>query len=75
MQELPKIRVNLPGRHCTCGALRAGNTQRCKKCQARSSWYRRTCGRPHRTASRTLRSSRRRSARIPARRQRPTEES
>lgn len=38
--------ISLPGRHCQCGALRAGNTQRCEKCQASSSWYRHNCRRP-----------------------------
>ena len=51
-------KINLPGRHCQCGALRAGNSQRCEKCQARSSWYRHNCRRP-------------RTAPHPARRQHP----
>jgi len=42
--------ISLPGRHCQCGALRAGNTQRCEKCQARSSRYRHNCRRPRRSA-------------------------
>ena len=57
MHELPKIQINLPERHCQCGALRAGNNQRCEKCQARSSWYRHNCRGPRRAASRTLRAS------------------
>jgi len=65
MQELPKIHIHLPRRHCQCGALRAGNKQRCEKCQARSSWYRHNCG-PRRAASRTLRASTRRDAQAPA---------
>jgi hypothetical protein len=55
MQTLRKI--SLPGRHCQCGALRAGNSQRCGKCQARSSWYRHNCrrsvSRPARVSTRT----------------------
>ena len=43
-------KISLPGRHCQCGALRAGNGQRCEKCQARTSWYRHNCRR--RSASR-----------------------
>ena len=66
MQELPKIHINLPGRHCQCGALRAGNSQRCEKCQARSSRYRHNCRGPRRAASRTLRASTRKDAHAPA---------
>jgi len=39
-------KINLPGRHCQCGALRTGNDKRCQKCQARSGWYRHHCRRP-----------------------------
>jgi hypothetical protein len=49
--------INLPGRHCQCGALRAGNGQRCEKCQARSNWYRHNCRRPRRSASRPARTT------------------
>jgi len=45
-------KISLPGRHCQCGALRAGNSQRCEKCRACSSWYRHNCRRPRRAASR-----------------------
>ena len=38
-------KISLPGRHCQCGALRTGNSQRCEKCHARSSWYRHNCRR------------------------------
>jgi hypothetical protein len=69
--ELPKIPINLPGRHCKCGALRVGN-QRCEKCQARSSWYRHNCH-PRRSASRMPRASTRRNAQAPAPGQRPAE--
>jgi hypothetical protein len=44
----PPRKINLPGRHCQCGAARAGNSQRCQKCQARSNWYRHNCRRPRR---------------------------
>jgi hypothetical protein len=66
MHELPKTHINLPGRHCPCGALRADNNQRCQKCQARSSWYRHNCRGPRRAASRTLRASTRTDAQAPA---------
>ena len=44
-------KITVAGRHCQCGALRAGNSHRCEKCQARSSWYRHNCRRPRRSAS------------------------
>ena len=65
--------ITLPGRHCQCGALRTGNSQRCEKCQARSSWYRHNC-RLRRAASHTPRVGVRRSAETPTRSQRLTEE-
>jgi hypothetical protein len=49
VQTLRKI--SLPGRHCQCGALRAGNSKRCEKCQARSSWYRHNCRHTRRSAA------------------------
>jgi len=48
-------KISLPGRHCQCGALRAGNSQRCEKCGARSNWYRHNCRR--RSASRPARAT------------------
>ena len=67
-------KISLPGRHCQCGALRVGKSQRCEKCQARSSWYRHNCRRPRRFASRTPRVSARRNAQTPTRSQDPAEE-
>jgi hypothetical protein len=68
-------KINLPGRHCQCGAARVGNSQRCEKCQARSSWYRHNCRRPRRSPSRPARASTRNHAQTRARKQRSTEES
>ena len=68
-------KISLPGRHCQCGALRAGNSQRCEKCQARSSWYRHNCRRPRRSASDRRRISTRNDADTRARGQRSAEES
>ena len=59
-------KINLPGRHCQCGAARVGNSQRCEKCQARSSWYRHNCRRPRR-ATRTPDAGVRRNAETPTR--------
>jgi hypothetical protein len=67
-------KISLPGRHCQCGALRGGNSRRCEKCQARTSWYRHSCRRPRRSASRPTRISTRNDAGIPARGQRNAEE-
>lgn len=50
--QIPR-KISLPGQHCQCGALRAGNSQRCEKCQARSSWYRHNCRRPRRRPRRS----------------------
>jgi hypothetical protein len=76
VQDLPKIRINLPGRHCQCGALRVGKiNQRCEKCQARSSWYRHNCRRPRRAASRAPGATIRKDAETRARGQRSAEES
>jgi predicted amidophosphoribosyltransferase len=66
--------INLPRRHCQCGALRAGTSRRCEKCQARADWYRHHCRRPRRPASRRLRADMHASAEIPARGQRPAGE-
>jgi hypothetical protein len=66
--------ISLPGRHCQCGALRAGNTQRCEKCQACSSWYRHNCRRP-RSASRPARIGARNDANTRARKRQSAEES
>jgi len=52
MQQKRTIRINLPGRHCSCGALRTGRNKRCEKCQARAGWYRHNCRRPQRTGNR-----------------------
>jgi hypothetical protein len=68
-------KISLPGRHCQCGALRAGNTQRCEKCQACSSWYRHNCRRPRRSASRPARISARNAAETRARKHQSAEES
>ena len=62
-------KISLPGRHCQCGALRAGNSQRCEKCQVRSSWYRHNCRGPRRSASRPARISTRNDAGIRVRKQ------
>jgi hypothetical protein len=70
--ETPR-KISLPGRHCQCDALRAGNGQRCEKCQARSSWYRHNCRRPRRAASRTPYVGGRSNAATLARSQRPEE--
>jgi hypothetical protein len=67
-------KISLPGRHCQCGALRAGNSQRCEKCQARSSWYRHNCRRPRRAASSMVHVGVRINAETPTRSQRPVEE-
>ena len=67
-------KISLPGRHCQCGALRAGSSQRCEKCQARSSWYRHNCRRP-RSASRPARISARNQGGTRARKHQSTEES
>jgi len=66
--------IILPGRHCQCGALRAGSSQRCEKCQACSSWYRHNCRRPRRSASRPTRISARNDADTQASGQRSAEE-
>ena len=68
-------KISLPGRHCQCGALRAGNTQRCEKCQARSSWYRHNCRRPRRSAPRPARISAPNDAGTQARKHQSTQES
>jgi hypothetical protein len=69
-------RISLPGRHCRCGALRAGNSQQCAKCQARSGWYRHNCRRrPRRLAFRPARAITRNEADIQASGQRSAEES
>jgi len=69
-------KISLPGRHCQCGALRAGNSQRCEKCRARSSWYRHNCRRPRRSASRPAHATTiRNNADTQARGQRSAEES
>ena len=68
-------KISLPGRHCQCGALRAGSSQRCEKCQARSSWYRHSCRRPGRSTSRPARAITRSNADTQARGQRSAEES
>jgi len=67
-------KISLPGRHCQCGAARVGNSQRCEKCQARSSWYRRNCRHPRRSASRTPRVGVRRNTKTPTRSQLAPEE-
>ena len=67
--------ITLSGRHCQCGALRTGNSQRCEKCQARSSWYRHNCRRPRRSASRPARATIRNNADTRADGQRSAEES
>jgi len=67
-------KISLPGRHCQCGALRAGSSQRCEKCRARSSWYRHNC-RPRRSASRPARATIRNNADTRADGQRSAEES
>jgi hypothetical protein len=64
--------ITLSGRHCQCGALRTGNSQRCEKCQARSSWYRHNCRHLRRAAFRTPRVGR--NAETPTRSQHFTEE-
>lgn len=51
MQQPRTIRINLPGRHCSCGALRVGRNKRCEKCQAHAGWYRHNCRRPRRTSN------------------------
>ena len=66
-------KINLPGRHCQCGAARVGNSQRCEKCQARSSWYRHNCRRPRR-ATHTPHVDARRNAETPTRSQLAPEE-
>lgn len=68
-------KISLPGRHCQCGALRAGNSQRCEKCRARSSWYRHNCRHPRRSASYPRRISTRNDAGTRASGQRSAEES
>jgi hypothetical protein len=75
VRELSKIRSSLPGRHCKCGALRAGNDKRCEKCQARAGWYRHNCRRPRRTKLRAARGSIRTYAPTPTLGQHRTEES
>ncbi len=67
-------KITVAGRHCQCGALRAGNSHRCEKCQARSSWYRHNCRRPRRSASGRARITRDH-AETRGRKPRPTEES
>jgi hypothetical protein len=67
-------KISLPGRHCQCGALRAGNSHRCEKCQARSSWYRHNCRHPRRSASRPARATTRNNADSQASGQRSAEE-
>jgi hypothetical protein len=67
-------KISLPGRHCQCGALHVGNSRRCEKCQARSSWHRHNCRRSRRAPSRTPHVGVRRNAETPTRSQRPDEE-
>jgi hypothetical protein len=67
-------KINLPGRHCQCGAARIGNSQRCEKCQARSSWRRHNCRRPRHADSRTSRVGVRSNAETPTRSQLAPEE-
>jgi hypothetical protein len=68
-------KIIMAGRHCQCGALRAGNSHRCEKCQARASWYRHNCRRPRRSTAHPARTSTRNHAGTRARKQRSTEES
>lgn len=68
-------KIVMAGRHCQCGALRAGNSHWCEKCQARSSWYRHNCRRPRRSASGRARISTRNHDQTRARTQRSSEES
>jgi hypothetical protein len=42
---LNAIPDDVPERHCPCGALLEKGTKRCRKCRARSRWYRRRSGR------------------------------
>lgn len=35
------IPTGLPGRTCPCGAITEQAGRRCRKCRARSRWYRR----------------------------------
>ena len=72
--QIPR-KISLAGRHCQCGALRSGNSQRCEKCQARSSWYRHNCRRPRRSAFRPARISARNDGGTRARKHHSTEES
>ena len=72
--QIPR-KISLAGRHCQCGALRAGNSQRCEKCQACSSWYRHNCRRPRRSAFRPARISARNDAGAQARERHSGEES
>lgn len=71
MQTPPKLRINIPGRHCRCGALRTSSDRRCEKCQARSGWYRHNCRRPRRTAASARRAGMRNDPHARGRRQRP----
>jgi hypothetical protein len=66
--------ISLPGRHCQCGAARVGNSQRCEKCQARSSWHRHNCRRPRPADSRPPHIGLRGNPETPARSRRPAEE-
>ena len=68
-------KISLPGRHCQCGALRAGNSQRCEKCQAHSIWYRHNCRRPRRSVSRRARHTTRNNMDTQASEQHSAEES
>jgi hypothetical protein len=68
-------KIIMAGRHCQCDALRSGNSHRCEKCQARSSWYRHNCRRPRRSASGRARISTRNHAHTRARKPRSAEES
>jgi hypothetical protein len=34
------IKTDFPDRHCQCGALVEPGMRRCRKCRARSRWYR-----------------------------------
>jgi len=38
------IETDFPERHCQCGALVKHGTRRCRKCRARSRWYRTSRG-------------------------------
>jgi hypothetical protein len=73
VQTLRKI--SLPGRHCQCGALRVGISQRCEKCQARSSWYRHNCRHPRHSTPRPACITTRNNADTQASGQRSAEES